>query len=563
MIRRCAIYTRKSSDEGLDQAFNSLDAQREACAAYIRSQASEGWVPLPALYDDGGFSGGSMERPALKRLLDDMDNGLIDVIVVYKIDRLTRSLADFARIVERLDARSASFVSVTQAFNTTTSMGRLTLNVLLSFAQFEREVTGERIRDKIAASKAKGMWMGGTLPLGYDLPVSDSRALAVNHTEAISVRHIFARYLTLGSVHALERDLAEQGIVSKRATARNGTVRGGCSFSRGALFHLLRNKTYLGEIVHGNLVHPGLHEAIVDRALFEAVQDRLDVNRRRRVATATSGQRAALVGRLFDGRGEPLSPTTSKGRNGRAYRYYVSASLQQGRTSASGLRVSAPAFEALVCRSVCRLAGCAAPDALGLVKRIELHKASVHLLLPVRHLAHVREHLLEGEAAHRDHAEPSLARLILPVSSQLRGGRTSIVSTEIAPPRRDKVLIAALRRAHAMTTTGANGLPSLEAAPGSPYRRQLVRLAFLAPDIQRAIIDGRQQPQLTLATLMKMDIPIEWDAQRQAINLKLLLVRKLSLFCAYDGLLRTEKSPDVVVNRKLDSASRKLQRLPD
>ena len=225
-MRSQAIYTRKSSDEGLDQAFNSLDAQREACAAFIKSQASEGWVPLPALYDDGGFSGGSMERPALKRLLDDMDNGLVDVIVVYKIDRLTRSLADFARIVECLDARSASFVSVTQAFNTTTSMGRLTLSVLLSFAQSEREVTGERIRDKIAASKAKGMWMGGTLPLGCDLPMNDSRALVVNHTEAISVRHIFARYLELGSVHALERGLAEQGIVSKRATARNGTIRG-------------------------------------------------------------------------------------------------------------------------------------------------------------------------------------------------------------------------------------------------------------------------------------------------------------------------------------------------
>ena len=188
MMRRCAIYTRKSSDEGLDQGFNSLDAQREACAAYIKSQASEGWMPLPALYDDGGFSGGSIERPALKRLLADVDAGLVDVIVVYKIDRLTRSLADFARIVERIDARGASFVSVTQAFTTTTSMGRLTLNVLLSFAQFEREVTGERIRDKIAASKAKGMWMGGTLPLGYDLPVGDIRALVVNEGEAATVR---------------------------------------------------------------------------------------------------------------------------------------------------------------------------------------------------------------------------------------------------------------------------------------------------------------------------------------------------------------------------------------
>ena len=247
---RCAIYTRKSSDEGLEQGFNSLDAQREAGEAYVLSQASEGWRALPTLYDDGGFSGGTIERPALQRLLADVDAGLVDVIVVYKIDRLTRSLTDFARIVERFDANSVSFVSVTQAFNTTSSMGRLTLNVLLSFAQFEREVTGDRIRDKIAASKAKGLWMGGTVPLGYDLPDPGNRVLRVNEGEAQTVRHIFARYLELGSVNALARALDVGGIVSKaRVTAKDRAI-GGLPFSRGALFHLLRSQTYRGRIVH-------------------------------------------------------------------------------------------------------------------------------------------------------------------------------------------------------------------------------------------------------------------------------------------------------------------------
>jgi DNA invertase Pin-like site-specific DNA recombinase len=224
---RCAIYTRKSSEEGLEQSFNSLDAQREACEAYVKSQAHEGWKLIPTLYDDGGYSGGNLDRPALRRLLADIDAGKIDTVVVYKVDRLTRALSDFAKIVERMDAKGASFVSVTQAFNTTTSMGRLTLNVLLSFAQFEREVTGERIRDKIAASKAKGMWMGGTTPLGYD---AKDRTLAINAAEAETVRHVFERYLEIGAVHRLQRELERDGVRSK----------GGAVLGRGALFHLLR-----------------------------------------------------------------------------------------------------------------------------------------------------------------------------------------------------------------------------------------------------------------------------------------------------------------------------------
>jgi site-specific DNA recombinase len=255
---RCAVYTRKSSEEGLDQAFNSLHAQREACEAYIKSQAHEGWRLITTAYDDGGFSGGNMERPGLRRLMSDLDTNKIDVVVVYKVDRLTRSLADFAKLVDRLDAANASFVSVTQAFNTTTSMGRLTLNVLLSFAQFEREVTGERIRDKIAASKAKGMWMGGNVPLGYDAPVDmTTRALVVNETEATQVRLIFKKYLELRCGSALAAWLEQNAIRPKAHVSSRGRPTGGATFSRGALFYLLKNRTYLGEILHKGRSYPG------------------------------------------------------------------------------------------------------------------------------------------------------------------------------------------------------------------------------------------------------------------------------------------------------------------
>src|SRR5205807_5013373 len=266
---RCAIYTRKSSEEGLEQEFNSLQAQREACEAFITSQRQEGWVCVPAGYDDGGFSGASRERPALQRLLADITAGRVDTIVVYKIDRLTRSLADFAKIVEILDARSASFVSVTQQFNTTTSMGRLTLNVLLSFAQFEREVIGERIRDKIAASKRKGMWMGGVPPLGYRV---QDRKLVVIDSEAEIVRFVFRRYAALGSVRLLKEELEGLGIKSKSWTSASGRLIGGKPFSRGALYLMLQNRTYLGEIVHKGQPHSGEHPPIIDQPLWDAVE---------------------------------------------------------------------------------------------------------------------------------------------------------------------------------------------------------------------------------------------------------------------------------------------------
>src|SRR5881296_744034 len=271
-LARCAIYTRKSTEYNLELAFNSLDAQREACEAYIKSQAHEGWRLIPTRYDDGAFSGASLERPALQQLLADVRSGEIDIVLVYKVDRLTRSLADFAKLIELFDAHGVSFVSVTQSFNTSSSMGRLTLNVLLSFAQFEREVIGERVRDKIAASKRKGIWVGGPIPLGYRCI---DKKLVVVPEEAEGVRTIFARYLALGSIGALIEDLDRRGIRTKANGRTDGRLRGGIRFGVGSLAHLLKNRFYVGEVVYRGEVHRGEHEPILDRDLFAAVQDKL------------------------------------------------------------------------------------------------------------------------------------------------------------------------------------------------------------------------------------------------------------------------------------------------
>ena len=343
---RCAIYTRKSSEEGLEQAFNSLDAQREACAAFILSQKHEGWTVLPTLYDDGGFSGGTMDRPALKRLLGDIGAGKVDVVVVYKIDRLTRSLFDFAKIVEAFDARGVSFVSITQQFNTTTSMGRLTLNVLLSFAQFEREVTGERIRDKIAASKKKGMWMGGLPSLGYDV---QNRKLVVNEEEALTVLHIFRRYVQLRSVRALQAELDAAGIRSKRRMLADGTPYGGQKFSRGALYLMLQNRIYRGEITHKGNAYPGEHPAIVEKALWDEVQAVLAENRVNRATGSDAKHPSLLAGMAFDENGERLTPSHAV-KKGTRYRYYVSRSLIIGtaKDRSKGRRIPAANLESLV-----------------------------------------------------------------------------------------------------------------------------------------------------------------------------------------------------------------------
>jgi len=524
---RCAIYTRKSSEEGLQQHFNSLHAQREACEAYVLSQAGEGWSALPTIYDDGGFSGGNMERPALSKLLADVDAGQIDVVVVYKVDRLTRALTDFAKIVERFDARGVSFVSVTQAFNTTNSLGRLTLNVLLSFAQFERELTGERIRDKIAASKAKGIWMGGPPPLGYD---AKDRALVVNNEEAATVVEIFRSYLAAGSVHTLRRSLEARGVRSKTRVSRQGLVTGGEPFSRGALFHLLTNRLYVGEIVHKTNRYPGRHTPIVDHALFDDVQAMLAKSVRRRSSASATVSATWLTGRIFDDRGNIMSPATTR-RRGCGYRYYVSAPLQVGERQLAGSlpRFPAMALEDLVNDRVGRLSGVigAHLDTSEVVRRIEVSRDQV---------------IVDLNVAPKPAQARRIARLLPPIDSVevLDGGLRLTLSAALRPKRgakllltpdgmpavarraEDPTLIQALVRAeawkHHLLEYGSDSLERLHRSEGvdRSYARRLIRIAFLSPALKRAILDGAAPPDLTVQNLKRGYLPLYWSDQDTA-----------------------------------------------
>src|ERR1700719_1377818 len=348
-LLRCAIYTRKSTEHGLELEFNSLDAQRDACEAYIKSQASQGWKALPQHYADPAYSGGNLDRPALKKLLADIEAGRIDVIVVYKIDRLTRSLADFAKLVEAFDAKSISFVAVTQQFNTTTSMGRLTLNVLLSFAQFERELSSERVRDKVAASRRKGKWMGGTVPLGYD---AKDKKLVINKVEAETVRYIFKRYLELQSFGKLVEDLDARGIVTKRRDTKVKKFNGGIPFTYGPLAHFLKNRLYIGETGHKDKWFPGEHAAIIEPKTFDQVQQLLGSKSAGRKAHRTASQ-SLLMGKLYDDRGNRMSPSFST-NNGVRYRFYISSALLRGRKAEAGSvgRLAAQAIEDAVVQAV-------------------------------------------------------------------------------------------------------------------------------------------------------------------------------------------------------------------
>src|SRR5450631_2399560 len=340
---RCAIYTRVSTEQGLEQEFNSLDAQYEAASAYIKSQAHAGWTPIRSRYDDGGYSGGSIDRPDLQRLLEDIRAKKVDVIVVYKVDRLTRSLADFAKIVELFDSHGVSFVSVTQHFNTTTSMGRLTLNVLLSFAQFEREVTSERSRDKSAASKRKGIWVGGMVPLGYQVK---NRKVVVIKSEAEIVRAIFKRYMELGSLNLLMQDLRQRKILTKVRRLSSGRAVGGNPLTRGPLAHLLRNRFYIGEVAFKGEIFSGEQPAILDRKLFESVQRKLDEQRTNH-STKRATSESLMIGRIFDDRGNRMTPSHAR-KDGKRYRYYLSSALSQGRAEHAGSvrRIPAPEIEA-------------------------------------------------------------------------------------------------------------------------------------------------------------------------------------------------------------------------
>ncbi len=548
---RCAIYTRKSSDEGLEQEFNSLDAQREARAAYIASQRYAGWTAVADMYDDGGLSGGTMERPALQRLLAYIKANKVQ-IVVYKVDRLTRSLADFAKIVDIFDGHGASFVSVTQQFNTTTSMGRLTLNMLLSFAQFEREIAGERIRDKIAASKAKGMWMGGNVPLGYDIR---DRKLIINRLEADTVRLIFQRYAELGSVTLLRKELAAQGIVSKRREGAGGRLSGGQKLSRGALYLMLQNRIYCGEITHKGNAYPGQHEAIIDRDLWQVVQDKLATNRQERALGVGSESPSLLAGLIVDAEGQRLTPTHANKR-GKRYRYYISTSLLDGRPRAKQgtLRLPAGEIEGLVLdrlrafvASRCVLAEALAPiDLSADALEAALHRASQlaarwQSLTSAEVMEFIRSSVervsvavdrieisvdctklinaLGGQALKEENISP----IVLSIAANLRraGKGKRLVIAGNAHREIDANLIALLKQAFATRAAFLSGTDDSFSAmterlgKGHGQLVALVRLSYLAPNLIRDCIDGQQPLELTPTRLLKLgkDLPHSWIEQ--------------------------------------------------
>jgi DNA invertase Pin-like site-specific DNA recombinase len=541
-VVRCAIYTRKSSEEGLEQSFNSLDAQREACESYIRSQQHEGWRILPTEYDDGGFSGGNMQRPALKHLLDDITAGKIDTIVVYKVDRLTRSLADFAKIVEQLDQRNVSFVSVTQQFNTTTSMGRLTLNVLLSFAQFEREVTGERIRDKIAASKRKGMWMGGVIPMGYDL---EDRRLIPNPAEAATVKRIFEAYLDQGCVSNLQIYLEENGLHNKRRVSRTGNVTGGTAFGRGALYELLQNRIYLGEITHKGASYPGQQPAIIPRELWDKVQAQLQANPRKKRGKAHSARSSLLIGLLYDAEGNQFTPSHTL-KKGKLYDYYVSKIAAKRGTSKAKDRIRLPAKEtnhvvlaALdgLLRSPQRLIEllrvdteekhallksvtsiqCTAQDLLTKVaKRVIVSDAAIEIKLSEEQLRRV--------IGLRDLDGGSDALVMLEIPGRLQRsakGERFVLPPDHASnlPRRIPSLVQAVARANDWVAKMVSGQSANSRAIAKDtgfderYVSRILPLAFLAPDLAEAILDGTQPNEFFLADYLGK-IDADWNKQR-------------------------------------------------
>jgi site-specific DNA recombinase len=568
---RCAIYTRKSSDEGLEQEFNSLHAQREACEAFILSQRHEGWHVLSAHYDDGGFSGGTMDRPALQRLLADIGAGKVDVVVVYKIDRLTRSLFDFAKIVEAFDAKGVSFVSITQQFNTTTSMGRLTLNVLLSFAQFEREVIAERVRDKIAASKQKGMWMGGTVPLGYD---AVNRKLRINEEEAKTVRLLFELYLKLGSVRRLEAECQRLGLRTKLRTLLDGRQCGGTAFSRGHLYLIISNPIYIGRIPHRGQSYEGEHEAIIDAETWDKVQAQLATNARRKRGRASSKHPSLLAGLLFTAQGVPFTPSHAV-NHGRRYRYYVERLLltaeEHERASGApqlnnslngvqtkGWRLPAHEIEQLVLKQLgvflrdraARLDALIfrrkSPDIVSavldrassladacesrsfasyldiiavLVRRITIAQDKVTIEIDHDGLA---EHLLDQKVSSPRKDRPPIS-IEVPIKFRRRGVEAKLVvlSGHPAASEPDANLVKALARAHEwwgrIARGEARGIGDIARAEGfnRAYITRFLCLAFLAPEITKAILEGRQSTELTAKRLITSALksPLLWADQ--------------------------------------------------
>jgi site-specific DNA recombinase len=538
---RCAIYTRVSTDARLEQEFNSLDAQREASEAYIKSQTHEGWSLVRSRYDDGGFSGGSMERPALQKLLLEVQAKRIDVIVVYKVDRLTRSLADFAKLVEMFDAYGVSFVSVTQSFNTTTSMGRLTLNVLLSFAQFEREVTGERIRDKIAASKKKGIWMGGVVPLGYRV---ENRALHIVEDHAELVRELFKRYLEVGSVPRLKVRLDAEDVRVPIRIEGNGRSTGGGLFSRGHIYGIFSNPIYIGQIAHKGVVHDGQHPAIIDRELWvrvqQSLQDNLSAKSQRRDGQSTN---ALLLGKLFDDRGNLMTPSWSK-RGSKRWSYYVSQAILRGDKANAGsvARVSAPEIERRVIETIGSLDQNQESHAIHRYRhrpRYEIPATDFAVSQSDRHesiRSRIERVTLEGAAiriamARKDEEDGGSNILTIGWAAPspyrrreiIQGAITGSSSPRPLPTSARLVLTKSLRKAHrwldVLLTDSKQTIESIAAREGKSERsiRMTLSLAFLSPDLVKAAIDGRLPRGFGLTRLI--DLPISWSDQWAALGL--------------------------------------------
>jgi site-specific DNA recombinase len=545
---RCAIYTRKSSEEGLDQSFNSLHAQREACEAYVLSQKHEGWQVIATEYDDGGFSGGNMERPGLKKLLADIAARKVDTVVVYKVDRLTRSLADFAKIVESFDSQNVSFVSVTQQFNTTTSMGRLTLNVLLSFAQFEREVTGERIRDKVAASKKKGMWMGGYVPLGYDL---DNRQLAVNPEEADAVRMIFSLYIDTKNVTTLYERLKDSGIRSKRWTSSTGRQFGGAVLSRGTLYHLLNSPIYIGKIIHKDVLHDGQHEAIIDIETWNQVAALLKENRvtRRNRHNLPSGR--MLYGKLMSPDGQTFTPTHAS-KKGRRYLYYTLTKTSSETSTDRIRRLPAPEVEAKVIACVSSLleeslrladhfsglnvremrmltsaarhrsAVLSEPDSVEGRQFIKTILARVVVLPTELHIdlskSALSKELLGKATVHIE--QDGLIELREPLQVARRGSEVRLILENGEQQTQDSIpsLVRAVTQARAWTEWIIDGkvrtMRELASKAGlnRHYASRILRMAALSPQLVDAILKGKHSPVLTLVGVTD-DLPLDWVQQ--------------------------------------------------
>lgn len=541
---RCAIYTRKSSEEGLEQDFNSLDAQREACEAYIKSQQHEGWTLIEKQYNDGGFSGGTLERPALKHLLADIEAGKVDIVVVYKVDRLTRSLLDFSKIVERFDSHETSFVSITQHFNTTSSMGRLTLNILLSFAQFEREVTGERIRDKMLASKKKGMWMNGVAPLGY---LNKDRTLEIDGKNAEKIKLIFDKYLEFESVHSLKTCLEEQEI----------TTRSGKNFAKGHLYKILENKTYIGKIEHKEKVYDGLHEAIIDEEIFEKTQKLLSANRIKQSSSADKKNPSILAGKLFDDRNNYMSPSHSNTRN-RKYRYYVSQAIIQHRRQDAGTISKIPAgeIEKVVTQEIKDFIS-NTNNIQPLLKESDIHKQKALLA----NIAHKIDNqfirtILSKSVIYKDKVEiticknqllkvleavayntnlpeelkdetksPIILTKNIKITATAKSGSILILTdSDTQQPEINPTLVKAIAKSYLWNKQILSGevensveIQKRENLKSNTYVKSILDLRFLAPDIVETILKGTQPKEISIQKLFNIKA-LDWNEQRKLLN---------------------------------------------